>query len=153
MTKRFYTLRDLFPLNGAFFIEIIILTYHFFKNEILKNPILNNLNNLTIIFTFLIILNIVFIPKYGLIGAGIATLGANFLYFFLSVIIVLPGLRLKFPAETLIKMIISFIPFGFLYYIFSSLISLPALVQMICLMLVFYITYAILNYYHLKLKN
>lgn len=60
MTKRFYTLRDLFPLNGAFFIEIIILTYHFFKNEILKNPILNNLNNLTIIFTFLIILNIVF---------------------------------------------------------------------------------------------
>ena len=37
MTKRFYTLRDLFPLNGAFFIEIIILTYHFFKNEILKN--------------------------------------------------------------------------------------------------------------------
>lgn len=100
-----------------------------------------------------IILNIVFIPKYGLIGAGIATLGANFLYFFLSVIIVLPGLRLKFPAETLIKMIISFIPFGFLYYIFSSLISLPAIVQMICLMLVFYITYAILNYYHLKLKN
>lgn len=60
MTKRFYTLRDLFPLNSAFFMEIIILTYHFFKNEILKNPILNNSNNLTIIFTLLIILNIVF---------------------------------------------------------------------------------------------
>lgn len=41
-----------------------------------------------------IALNILLIPRMGLVGVGIATLGANFLYFLLSVIIVLPGLRL-----------------------------------------------------------
>lgn len=43
-----------------------------------------------------ILLNILLIPELGLEGVGIAALGANFLYFLLSIIIVLPGLRLIF---------------------------------------------------------
>ena len=37
-----------------------------------------------------VILNIMFIPKIGLVGVGIATFAANFLYFVLSAIVVLP---------------------------------------------------------------
>ena len=35
----------------------------------------------------------------GLIGVGIATLAANFIYFLLSVVIVLPQLNLRFPKN------------------------------------------------------
>ncbi len=100
-----------------------------------------------------IILNIMLIPKYGLIGVGIATLSANFLYFFLSIIIVLPGLRLKFPGMTLLKMSLSFIPFGCLYYIFNNNISLPALTEMILLIFVFYLSYLFLSTVIFKQNN
>ncbi len=88
-----------------------------------------------------IVLNILLIPKMGLIGVGIATLGANFLYFLLSIIIVLPGLRLIFPKLIMGRMVISFVPFVALYYVFDKFIHLPALVEMLSLMGVFYICY------------
>ncbi len=88
-----------------------------------------------------IVLNIVMIPKYGLIGAGIATFGANFLYFFLSTIIVLPGLRLIYPTLTIFRMLLSFIPFAGLYYLFNTQLKVPALFEMITLMAVFYLCY------------
>ena len=53
-----------------------------------------------------VVLNILLIPKYGLIGVGMATLIANFLYFLLSVIIVLPGLRLIYPKLIFNRMFI-----------------------------------------------
>ena len=84
--------------------------------------------------------NIILIPKLGLIGAGIATFCANFLYFFLSTIIVLPGLKLIYPKLTLFRMLLSFIPFAGLYYVFNNL-SMPALFEMITLMVVFYLCY------------
>ena len=88
-----------------------------------------------------IVLNILLIPKLGLEGVGIATLGANFLYFLLSIIIVLPGLRLIFPKLIISRMILSFIPFGILYFVFSNYITLPALFEMLSLMFIFYICY------------
>ena len=88
-----------------------------------------------------IALNILLIPKMGLVGVGIATLGANFLNFLLSIIIVLPGLRLVFPKLIMGRMVISFVPFVALYYVFDKFIHLPALVEMLSLISVFYICY------------
>ena len=88
-----------------------------------------------------IILNILLIPEMGLVGVGIATLGANFLYFLLSVIIVLPGLRLIFPRLIVSRMLISFVPFGIVYYMFNKFVNIPALLEMLSLMFVFYICY------------
>lgn len=85
-------------------------------------------------------LNIILIPKMGLVGVGIATMGANFLYFLLSVIIVLPGLRLIYPALTLNRIYLSLIPSALLYFIFSKL-NLPALFEMLSILVVFYICY------------
>ena len=87
------------------------------------------------------VLNFMLIPQYGLIGAGIATFAANFLYFFLSTVIVLPGLGLRYPTATILRMLISFVPFGGLYYLFCNFINIPALIEMITLMVVFYLCY------------
>lgn len=88
-----------------------------------------------------IVLNIVLIPKYGLVGVGIATLGANFLYFLLSITIVLPGLSLIFPRLILSRMFGAFIPCCFLYYLFAKFIHIPALFEMFSLIFVFYFCY------------
>lgn len=87
-----------------------------------------------------VILNIVLIPKYGLVGVGIATFGANFLYFLFSTIIVLPNLRLMYPVLTLTRILIAYIPFGILYYLFQKT-NFPALFEMLTLMAVFYGVY------------
>ena len=100
-----------------------------------------------------IVLNILLIPKYGLIGVGVATLVANFLYFLLSVVIVLPGLGLKFPTKTLCRVFLSFIPFSFAYYFFNSQIDLPAIFEMLSLLVIFYFAYAVLCLYKLKKNN
>lgn len=85
-----------------------------------------------------VILNILLIPQYGLVGVGIATLSANFLYFLLSVIIVLPGLRLIYPKLTLNRIFISLVPCGAIYYLYEKFFSLPALFEMLSLLAVFY---------------
>ncbi len=89
-------------------------------------------------------LNILLIPKMGLTGVGIATLSANFLYFLLSIIIVLPGLRLIYPKLTLNRIYLSLIPSVGLYYLFANYINLPALTEMLLLLAVFYGIYFLL---------
>ena len=89
-------------------------------------------------------LNILLIPKYGLVGVGMATLGANFLYFLLSVIIVLPGLRLIFPFLTVKRMIIAALPSAVMYYVFSKYVHIPALFEMLLLIALFYLLYWVL---------
>ena len=89
-----------------------------------------------------VILNIILIPKMGLVGVGIATLSANFLYFLLSIIIVLPGLRLIYPTLTMNRIYISLLPAIGLYYLFGNKYTgMPALFEMISLLCVFYICY------------
>lgn len=85
-----------------------------------------------------VVLNIVLIPQYGLAGVGIATLSANFLYFLLSIIIVLPGLRLIYPKLTLNRIFLSFVPCVALYYVFVKYLSCPALFEILTLLGVFY---------------
>ena len=91
-----------------------------------------------------VVLNILLIPQYGLIGVGIATLSANFLYFFLSAVIVLPNLRLIYPKLTLARILISFVPFVILLHLFRTGLHLPALIEMLSLMTVFYVCYFLL---------
>ena len=100
-----------------------------------------------------IVLNIVLIPKHGLIGAGIATFSANFIYFFLSTVIVLPGLGLRYPTLTMFRMLISFVPYIGLYYIFNNCFHLPVIIEMIILLTVFYICYWWLSRSLLKRKS
>lgn len=85
-----------------------------------------------------VVLNIILIPSHGLAGVGIATLSANILYFLLSIIIVLPGLRLKFPSMTVLKMSMAFIPSGMVYFIYNKYAIDFALLQMLSLTGIFY---------------
>ena len=91
-------------------------------------------------------LNIILIPKMGLVGVGIATFAANFLYLLLSLIIVLPNLNLYFPKKMLLRMIIAFIPSAIIWYSFKILgAAIPAAVQMGTLLFIFYIIYYIVR--------
>lgn len=92
-----------------------------------------------------IVLNVVLIPKMGLEGVGIATLAANFVYFFLSAVIRIPNLELQYPARTILRMLISFLPFALVSEVFKGYQQVPAMVQMIVLLLIFYATYWILS--------
>lgn len=94
--------------------------------------------------------NIILIPKIGLEGAGIATLSANFIYFFLSVIIRIPNLEIYCPSRTIIRMILAFVPFCLVLYGFKSIPQVPAILQMAVLMFVYYVIYWVLSRTFLK---
>ena len=88
-----------------------------------------------------IVLNIILIPGYGLVGVGIATLAANFLYFLLSIIIVLPDLRLKLPGMTILKIVMAFVPFFGIYYLYNLINVRFVALEMLSLLFVFYCFY------------
>lgn len=90
-----------------------------------------------------IILNVVLIPKMGLIGVGIATLAANFIYFLLSVVIVLPQLNLRFPKNTVLRILICGIPTGLVIYAMKNFGVIPASIQMIVSLVFFYALYVV----------
>ncbi len=90
-------------------------------------------------------INILLIPKMGLIGVGIATLSANFLYYFLSAIIVLPNLNLKYPIKQILKMLIGFLMLYGIYILIHKTELISAPVQMVLLLFVFYIIYFLLE--------
>ncbi len=86
-----------------------------------------------------IALTIALIPKFGLEGVGMATLTANFMYFFLSTIIVLPNLGLLYPIRQLFSILLSFIPFYLAYdFMQDKTPFLPAILQMTILLMLFY---------------
>ena len=101
-----------------------------------------------------VVLTITLIPKFGLEGVGIATLCANFIYFFLSTIIVLPSLELLYPVRPLFCMFVSFVPFYYLHkYMVENAVNIPALLQMGLLLVVFYGVYSLLNLLICKFKK
>ncbi len=138
--ENFYIAYKLIPYFGfgTFFLamtDYTTLQYH------LANKTYIDFSIKLISGVFGIGMNILLIPKMGLIGAGIATLSANFLYFLLSTIIVIPGLRLIFPTKVMARMILAFIPFGILACLFYKIINFPPLFEMISLLVVFYVSY------------
>lgn len=123
---------------GAFFMAITdytTLQYHL-KNKTYIDFIIKLISGVVGI-----VLNLLLIPKYGLEGVGMATLSANFLYFLLSIIIVLPGLRLIYPVLTLSRILLAFIPTIGLYYMFLNIKAVPAIIQMLTLLGLFYAVY------------
>lgn len=93
------------------------------------------------------VLTITLIPKFGLEGVGIATLVGNFVYLFLSTIIVLPKLGILYPFKQLGLIFISFIPFYFLYEgMTKGTFNIPAGIQMLSLLGIFYAVYFLMRY-------
>ena len=101
-----------------------------------------------------VILNILLIPKIGLIGVGIATFSANFLYFILSVIVVLPNFRLNIPKNTLFRILISAIPATGLFFLFKSgAVGVSGAIQFFATLTVFYCAYGILKLFVYKTSD
>lgn len=92
-----------------------------------------------------IILNVVLIPKYSLIGVGIATFSANLFYLLLSLIIVLPGLRVEYPKYIMNKVFLSLIPYLLCVFLVVDHLVLPPAFKMIFLLVIFYFCYWLLG--------
>ena len=91
-----------------------------------------------------VVLNVMLIPNWGLIGVGIATFSANFLYFLLSAIVVLPDFHLKAPKNTLLRILIAILPTAFFSYAYKlGYIPIPGAVQFLLTIAVFYGLYTI----------
>ena len=87
-------------------------------------------------------------------GAGIATFIANFIYWLLSIIVVLPGFNLKFPKHTFIRILLATIPSYGIYYLFKVFGENAGGDIKICTVLfVFYAVYATLRYTLLKQRD
>jgi len=98
-----------------------------------------------------LVLNIILISKMGLLGAGIATFAANFLYWLLSVIVVLPDFKLKLPKNTTARILIASIPtLGLMYILKTYNLGVSYPLQMLYFLLTFYGTYAFLRYTVMK---
>lgn len=86
-----------------------------------------------------VVLNIVLIPKMGLVGVGLATLAANLTYWLLSAVIVVPGLNIKLPKRMILRLFVTFIPVGALIYILKTFaVPISGTLQMIVLLCSFY---------------
>lgn len=91
-------------------------------------------------------LNFLLIHKYGILGAGIATLVTNFTYFLLSAVIVLPNLNWQIPYKELSKIAISFIPLFILFFVFKNSAAMHPVVQILILLTIYYGTYYSLSF-------
>ncbi len=90
-----------------------------------------------------IVLNVVLIPKYSLIGVGIATFSANLFYLLLSMVIVLPGLNLEYPKEILNKVFWALIPYSACVFLAKHSYLSPSM-KMLSLLAVFHLSYWLL---------
>lgn len=144
--EKFYAAYKLIPYFsfGTFFLvlaDYTTLQYHL-TNKTYIEFIIKLISGLVGV-----ILNIVLIPKIGLVGVGVATLSANILYFLLSIIIVLPNLRLKFPTRPVLQMIIPFVILFLSYYVFVKICFINPAVQIVILLSLFYGVYYLINKY------
>ena len=86
-------------------------------------------------------LNFILIKHYGILGAGIATLITNFIYFLSSTIIVLPNLNWQIPYREILKIVLSFVPLFILFFIFKNSNLLHPIIQILILLVVYYAAY------------
>ncbi len=93
-----------------------------------------------------VILNIILIPKMGVIGVGLATLAANFLYCLLSMIIVIPKLDIYMPRNTLLSILTAAIPSAGAFYLFKLYgQNCCGALQMCLLLVIFYAAYYVIR--------
>lgn len=93
---------------------------------------------------FGIILNILLIPKFGIVAVGYTALTVNVCYFFLSLIIVVDKLKWKFPKVEFSMFLLSSIPLFIAYFILSKL-NAHFILSILTLLFVYYFTYFTLN--------
>ena len=95
-----------------------------------------------------VILNIILIPKMGVIGVGIATFAANFLYCLLSMVIIVPNLELSFPKNTVLSIVLASLPSALILYALSkSSQIISGGIQMCILLASFYLIYFLIRKY------
>lgn len=100
-----------------------------------------------------IVLNVVLIPKYSLIGVGIATFSANLFYLILSMLIVIPGLGVKYPKAILNSIFLALIPYALcVFFVYDRLVLSPAL-KMLFLLIIFYSAFWFLTRSGTKCKD
>lgn len=93
-----------------------------------------------------VLLTLYLVPIFGLKGVGIAMLASNFLFFFLSMIIRLPGLSMKFPRRQFICIMTSLIPAALMYkFWLVKSNAITAGWQMILLLIGYYIFYTLFH--------
>lgn len=89
-------------------------------------------------------LNVYFIKTMGLFGAGVATLGADILYFVLTVLVVVPNLEWKIPYKKMFHLGVCFLPATALWFVFQNSVVLP-IYQMLILLIVYYTCFYLLR--------
>ena len=82
-------------------------------------------------------LNFYLIKTMGLVGVGVAALISNFIYFILSVIVVIPNLEWRIPYKRIAHILFSFIPAIVVWLFIHSSFILP-IYQIIILVIVYY---------------
>lgn len=92
-----------------------------------------------------IVLNVVLIPKYSLIGVGIATFSANLFYLILSLIIIIPGLRVKYPAAIMNKILLAFVPYFLCVFFVVDKLEMTPVIKMVFLLVLFHFSYWMIN--------
>lgn len=89
-----------------------------------------------------VVLNILFIPKYGLLAVGWTTLLTNVLYFALSLVVVADkDLTWKFPAKESLASLMSLVPSLGTVFLMKSYFSITPLTQMLLAILIYYIVF------------
>ena len=141
---QFYNAYKLIPYFsfGTFFLALTdytTLQYHL-ANKTYIEFILKLVSGITCV-----VLNILLIPSMGLVGVGIATLSANFVYFLLSVIITLPDFRIKLPIKVILQMLLSFVILFIVYYCFLKICIVSPLIQALALLFVYYGIYYLID--------
>lgn len=93
---------------------------------------------------FGIILNILLIPKFGIVAVGYTALIVNVCYFLLSILIIVDKIKWKFPKVEFSMFILSSIPLFIAYFVLSKL-NTNFIINMLTLLFVYYFTYFMLN--------
>ena len=82
------------------------------------------------------------IPKLGLIGVGIATFTANFLYCILSMVIIVPNLNVYFPKTMILRIIAALMPTAGVWYVLKLYgTNITGIIQISILLVTFYLLY------------
>ena len=92
-----------------------------------------------------------FLIKYhGIVGVGIAALITNFVYFALSVVVTVDGLKWQVPWTRIFQLGLSFVPFGIIRAVFHKNPVLPPVYEMLILLAVYYFAYFVLSFVRVR---
>ena len=90
------------------------------------------------------------IKYYGIIGVGIAALITNFVYFALSVVITVDGLKWQVPWGNIAKLTLAFIPFGLVWGLFQKFSFIHPVFEMLILLVVYYAAYFVISFIRVR---